>query len=210
MVGGQPDDVFDLPAGLVRLGARQVDLVDDRNDFEPALNGQIGIGERLRLDALRRIHEQQGALTGGQRAGHLVREIDVAGRVDQIEDVLVSVSGLVVQAYGMGLDGDAPLALEIHRVEHLRFHLARLKSPGELEEPIGKGRLSVIDMRDDGKIPDELLIQGAFIMTDGAAGAGQDGPCGAGTVCVEPMVRREPDGPSGAGWSVWSRDFSPG
>ena len=75
----------------------------------------------------------------------------------------------------MGLDRDAALALEIHRVEHLRFHLSRLERPGELEEPVGERRLPVIDMRDDGKIPDELLIQDAFIMTDGAQppGAGR-------------------------------------
>jgi hypothetical protein len=103
-----------------------------------------------------------------------------------------------MQANRVCLDRDAALALEIHRVEHLRFHLTGLKGPGELEEPIGEGRLSVIDMRDNGEIPDELLVQDAFIMTDAVAGAGQDGPHGAATVCLEP------DGPCGARWPVWS------
>jgi hypothetical protein len=99
-----------------------------------------------------------------------------------------------MQANRVCLDRDAALALEIHRVEHLRFHLTGLKGPGELEEPIGKGRLSVIDMGDNGEIPDELLIQDAFIMTDGVAAAGEDAPRGAGRsawapVPVEPGLR---------------------
>ena len=138
MVGGQPDDLLDLAAGLVRLRAGQVDLVDDRDDFEPAVHRQVRVGERLRLHTLGGIDEQQRALAGSQRAGHLVREVDVAGRVDQVEDVLVSVPGLVVQPDRMGLDRDAALALEIHRVEHLRFHLAGLERPGELEKTIRK------------------------------------------------------------------------
>jgi len=72
----------------------------------------------------------------------------------------------------MRLDRDAPLALEIHRVEHLGFHFAGLQGPGELEEPIGERRFPVIDVRDDGKIPDELLVKDAFLMTDGGGPAG--------------------------------------
>ena len=58
----------------------------------------------------------------------------------------------------MRLDGDAALALEIHRVEHLRLHLARLQRPGRLEKAIGQRRLAVIDVRDDGKVADALRI----------------------------------------------------
>jgi hypothetical protein len=54
--------------------------------------------------------------------------------IDQIEDVLLPVFRGVVQADRMRLDGDAALALEVHRVEHLRRHLARLQGAGELEE----------------------------------------------------------------------------
>ena len=76
--GVDADDVLDLPARLVRLGARQVDLVDDRDDLEPAVHGQVRVGEGLRLDALGRVHHQQRALAGGQRSGDLVGEVHVA------------------------------------------------------------------------------------------------------------------------------------
>ena len=66
---------------------RQIDLVDDRDDLEVVLDREIGVGQRLRFDALRRVDEQQRAFARGQRSRDLVTEIDVAGRVDQVEDV---------------------------------------------------------------------------------------------------------------------------
>ncbi len=64
--GVEADDVLDLSLALVRLRARQVDLVDDRNDVEVVVDGEIGVGQRLRLDALRRVNEQQRALARSQ------------------------------------------------------------------------------------------------------------------------------------------------
>src|SRR5213080_4799768 len=107
-----------------------------------------------RFDALRRIDEQQRAFARGERARHLVREVDVAGRVDEVQDVLLAVVPRVVQPDRMRLDGDAALALEIHGIEHLRFHLARLQRACRLQEAIGKRRLAVIDVRDDREITD--------------------------------------------------------
>ena len=54
----------------------------------------------------------------------------------------------------MRLDGDAALALEVHAVEHLRRHLARLQRAGDLEKTVGQRGLAVIDVGDDGKIAD--------------------------------------------------------
>lgn len=44
-------------------------------------------------------------------------------RVDEIELVGLAVIGLVEHANGLRLDGDATLALDIHRVEHLLDHV---------------------------------------------------------------------------------------
>src|ERR1700741_1966303 len=46
-----------------------------------------GVGELLGLAPLRGVDEQQRALAGGERTGDFVGEVDVAGRVDQVEDV---------------------------------------------------------------------------------------------------------------------------
>ena len=72
----------------------QVDLVDDRDDLEVVLDREVGVGERLRLDALRRVDEQQRAFAGGERSRDLVAEVDVAGRVDQVEDVCSPLSAV--------------------------------------------------------------------------------------------------------------------
>ena len=128
------------------------------NDLEVVFDRQVGVRQRLRFDALRRIDQQERALARGERPRDFVREVDVPGRVDQVEDVGLPVLGGVVQPDGMRLDGDAALALEVHRVEHLGLHLAGLQRSGRLEKTIGQRRLAVIDVSDDGKISNSLGI----------------------------------------------------
>ena len=154
----EADDLLDLPLRLVDLRAGQVDLVDHRHDLEAAVDREIGVGQRLRLDALRGVDEQQRAFAGGQRPRHLVREVDVAGRVDQVEDVGLAVLGRVVQAHGVRLDGDAPLPLQVHAVEVLGLELARLEGAGGLEETVRQRRLAVVDVGDDREIAYLLKI----------------------------------------------------
>src|SRR6185369_14909274 len=150
----EPDHVFDLLFDLSRLGGRQVDLVEHRHDFVAGVERVVDVGERLRLDALRGVDHQERALAGGERAIHLVGEVDVAGGVDQVEDVILAVLGVVVQAYRLRLDGDTALALDIHRIEHLLLHFAQLQPAGELDQPVGQRGFAVVDVRDNGEIAD--------------------------------------------------------
>ena len=46
------DHLLDLAADVLRIGGRQVDLVDDRDDREVVVHGQVDVGQRLRLDPL--------------------------------------------------------------------------------------------------------------------------------------------------------------
>ena len=93
----EADDLLDLPPRLFGLRAGQIDLVDDRDDLEVVLDREVGVGERLRLDALRRVDQQQRAFARGERPRDLVGEVDVPGRVDQVEDVRLAVVRRVVQ-----------------------------------------------------------------------------------------------------------------
>ena len=161
----EPDDVRDLATGLFRLGAREIDLVDDRDDFEVVLDGEIGIGERLGLDALRGVHEQQRAFACREGPCDFVREVHVAGRVDQVEDVLLSGFRGVMEADRVGLDRDAPLTLQVHRVQHLRFHLAGLQGAGQFEKAVGQRRLAVVDVGDDGEVANMTRIHGPLCST---------------------------------------------
>jgi hypothetical protein len=119
---------------------------------------EVGVGERLRLDPLGRVHDEDGSFAGGERARHLVGEVHVTRRVDQVERVVFSVLRLVLQRHGPRLDRDAALLLELHVVEHLLVHVARGDRPAALEDPVREGRLPVINVGDDREVADELRV----------------------------------------------------
>src|SRR5690606_11834698 len=98
-------------------------LVEHGNDFEIVLQGEISVRERLRFNALRRVNDKEGAFASGEGTGYFVAKVDVAGRVDQVELIVETVLGLIEQADALRLDGNAALALQIHRVEDLSLHL---------------------------------------------------------------------------------------
>src|SRR5689334_23861622 len=78
----------------------------------------------------------------------------MAGSIHQVENGGLAVLGLVGQADRLGLDGDAALALDIHRIEYLLLHLAVGQAAGHLDQAIGERGLAMVDMGDDGEVPD--------------------------------------------------------
>ena len=60
-----------------------------------------------------------------------------------------------MQPHRVRLDGDAALALQVHRVEHLFHHFALRQRAGVFEQTVGERRLAVVDMRDDREVADE-------------------------------------------------------
>ena len=60
----KPDDVLDLLRDCVRVRTRQIDLIDDRKNFQIMVESQIDISERLRLDSLRRVDDENRAVAG--------------------------------------------------------------------------------------------------------------------------------------------------
>ena len=92
LVGGDAQEVHDLLPSAFRLGARQVDLIEDRDDGQAGVEREEQVGERLGLDALRGVDDEDRALARGQRPRHLVRKVDVAGRVDQVELIRLAVA----------------------------------------------------------------------------------------------------------------------
>ena len=151
----QADQAGQLLGVLLRLGRRQVDLVEHRDDREVVLHREVEVRQRLRLDPLSGVDEQDGALAGGQAARHLVGEVDVPGGVDHVQRVGRPVE-LPRHPDGLALDGDATLALDVHPVEVLRPHRAVVDDAGELEHPVGQRRLAVVDVGDDAEVPDQV------------------------------------------------------
>ena len=122
------------------------------------IQGQVYIGQGLGLDALRRVHHQYGAVAGCQGAADLIVEVHMAGGVYQVQDILLPVTGLVHGADGLGLDGDAPLPLQIHIVQHLGLHLPAGQQACVLDDAVGQGGFAVVYVRYDAEISDSALF----------------------------------------------------
>ncbi len=158
-VGGvNADDFFDFFLDAVRIGLRQVDLVQHRHHFQALLDGGVAVGHGLGFDALTRVHHQQRAFAGRQGTADFIGEVDVAGGVDEVQLVLDTVFGGVVQSNAVGLDGDPALALEVHGVQYLGFHFTLGKAAAHLDESIGQRRLAMVNVGDDGEIADMTQI----------------------------------------------------
>ena len=151
----------------VGLGGGEVDLVEDGDDLVAGVDRLVDVGEGLGLDALGGVDDEERALDGAHRAGDLVGEVDVAGGVDEVEDVGPGrPCARVVEADGLGLDGDAALALDVHGVEELRLHLAVGDGAGRLDQAVGERRLAVVDVGDDGEVVAHLLLAGLLLVEE--------------------------------------------
>ncbi len=149
IIGRYADDFLDFVNDLCRVRRRQIDLVDDRQHLQALLERRIAVGDALRLDSLGGIHHQQGAFAGRERARNFVGEVHVPGRIDEVELIDLAARRLETERHALRLDGDAPLALEVHRVEHLRLHFTGIETAALLNEAIGQRRFAVINMSND-------------------------------------------------------------
>ena len=143
----------DFAANLGDVCGGEVYFVQDRDDGEIGGNSEVHICERLRLDALARIDNKQRTLTGLQAAAHLIREVNMAGSIDEVQFV-----ALVLHADRRELDGNALFALQVHAVKQLGFHVALLHGASQLEQTVSQRRLTVVYMRDNTKVPNMILV----------------------------------------------------
>ncbi len=136
----QSDHFLDLFADALRVGAGQVDLIDDRNNFKIMFQGKVNIGQGLGLDALGGVHHQQGPFAGRQAAGYFIGKVHMAWCVDQVQQIGLTVGRRVIHADCRQLDGDAPLFFKIHLIQDLLGgHLPGGQGPGEFQDPVGQG-----------------------------------------------------------------------
>jgi hypothetical protein len=66
LVAVEAEDVGDLGPRPLHVGGGQVDLVDDGHDLETAVEGEIEVGQGLGFHALPGVHDEDGALAGGE------------------------------------------------------------------------------------------------------------------------------------------------
>ena len=94
----------------------QVDFIDDGQHLEAIVDGKVGVRERLRFNALRRVDNQHRALAGRQAPRDLVVEVHVARGVDEVQNVVLPIVRPVIKPHGARLDRNAALALEVHGI----------------------------------------------------------------------------------------------
>jgi hypothetical protein len=63
------------------------------------------------------VDQQQRSLAGGQTPRDLVREVDVTGRVDQVEEVRLAVRVLIDHRDRLSLDCDASFPFDLELVQ---------------------------------------------------------------------------------------------
>ena len=119
---------------------------------------------RLRAHALDHVDEDQRAVRQAQRGGHLGAELDVPGRVDQVDQVLLALRGAlravpVDDGDRRGLHRDAALLLVGARVEvpQLADRLA-VHDVVQRQNRVGERRLAVVDVRDDRHVADPRRV----------------------------------------------------
>ena len=83
----------------------------------------------------------------------------MARGVDQIKNIVVAVLRLVIQRNGVCFNRNTAFALQIHVVEQLIFHIPQGDGLRFFEDTVGQCAFAMVDMRDNGKIADFILLQ---------------------------------------------------
>ena len=81
----------------------------------------------------------------------------MAGRVDEVQQILLAAFRGVGDADALRLDGDAALAFDVHAVKVLVAFFAFRHQPRKLKDTVGERGLAVVDMGDDAEIADMFL-----------------------------------------------------
>jgi hypothetical protein len=102
---------FDVADELEGIFARAVALVHEGEDRNPAFFADIEQLARSLLDSAAVVEEHDSAVGGDERAIGVLREILVAGRVEQVDVV-----SIVLELHHAGGNGDPALLLELHPV----------------------------------------------------------------------------------------------
>ena len=140
----------------VRSGA--VELVDEAHAGDGVLVGLAPHRHGLRLDTGDTVEHRHGAVEDAQRALDLGGEVHVAGRVDDVDLVVLPPAGR-----RGGRDGDAALLLLLHPV-HRGATLVDLTDlvgdAGVEEDALGGGGLAGVDVRHDADVADLVEVGG--------------------------------------------------
>jgi hypothetical protein len=140
--------------GCEEVGARAVHLVDERDARYAVAVGLPPDGLRLRLDAGNRVEYGDRPVEHAQAALHLDGEVDVPGRIDDVDPKIAP-----ERRRGRGRNGDAAFLLLGHPV-HRRGALVNLthlvRAARVVEDPLRRRRLARVDVGHDHDVADAV------------------------------------------------------
>ena len=151
VVGGTQvgHEVQAVVVGLLGVGARTVDLVDDDHDLEAGVDSVAQHEAGLGHGALKSVNQQQGAVGHTQHALDLAAKVGVARGVDDVD-----LNVLVLDRDVLGENRNAALALLVVRVQDAVLDLlVGTEGVRGTQELVDHRRLAVVDVGDDGDVP---------------------------------------------------------
>jgi hypothetical protein len=155
---GSAESLVQVFLGDLQFQESSVDLVDTQDGLDSLGQRLSQNGFGLDTDTFDTVDNNQGTIGDSESGGDFRREIDVTGRIDQVDQELVSVSLLLnvlnillgeLEVHGDGgrLDSDTSLLLVISGVgESHVTGLGTSDNTGLGDQTVGKGGLSVIDV----------------------------------------------------------------
>ncbi len=110
------EHILDLAADFGHIRAGQVYFIEYRHNFEFGILCKVGVGHRLSFHALCRVNDENRPLASPHRPRHFIGEVDMSRRIEQIKEVGLAIRRDIVHRDGVGLNRNAALTLQIHRV----------------------------------------------------------------------------------------------
>lgn len=165
---GSGEGLVEILLGDLKLEKSTVDLVDDDDGLDALTKGLSEHSLGLDTDTLDGVDDDESTIGDTESSGNLRGEIDVTGGVNQVDEEVLAVGllandvgnivvlgELAVQGDGGGLDGDTTLLLVGTSI--CRSGITSLcggDDTGLGEKGVGKGRLAVVDVGNNGHVTD--------------------------------------------------------
>ena len=159
--------VLDLLERALEVGADAVELIDEAHPRNFVLVGLAPDGFALGFNAFDRAEHDDGAIQDAEAALDLGREIDVAGRVDQVDRVV-----LPLAADGGGVNGDSAggfFGVEVGGGVAVVDVAHFVGGAGVVEDALRGRRLSRVNVGDDADVAE--LVDGSRHWKDFKPGA---------------------------------------
>ena len=153
-----PDHIFYLFYGFLRLCTGQINLVDDRKHVQIVIQRHIHICKCLRLHPLCSIYNQNCTITGSKASADFISKVNMSRRINHIQNIFISILCFINQTYRLRFDGNAPFTLDIHIIKYLRLHLPACQYTGFFNHPIRQCGFTMINMCYNAEISDFTLI----------------------------------------------------